>query len=82
MSTPPVGVEESSIRVPTGLKKPRFRSVPAWVVSQSFEVQATKLDALGETAAAVDELLLPGVDVRVGQISYISTKLKTAKYAT
>ena len=80
-SEPPLNVEETSVQVPTGLKKPRFRSVPAWNVSQTFDVQTRKLDALDATAGAVDALLIEGVDVSVGQISYVSTELKQAKYA-
>jgi hypothetical protein len=78
---PPLDVQETSIQVPTGLKKPRFRSVPAWLVSQSFQVHTTKIDTLVRTAGSVDQLLLKGVDVSVGQIQYLSTNLKTAKFA-
>jgi uncharacterized protein len=81
VSEPPVDVERSSDQVPTGLKKPKFRSIPAWNVTQEFDVQTTKIDTLVHTAAAVDQLLLQGVDVSVGQIQYLSTHLKTAKFA-
>jgi len=78
---PPVDVEETADQVPTGLAKPKFRSVPAWVVTQSFFLQTTKIDTLEHTAATVDRLLLQGVDVSVGQIQYLSTELKKAKFA-
>ena len=78
---PPLDVEETSIQVPTGLAKPRFRSVPAWAVTQSFDLQTTKIDTLIKAAASVDRLLLQGVEVSVGPIEYLSTKLKTAKFA-
>ena len=78
---PPLDVQQVSDQIPTGLKKPRFRSVPAWLVTQEFDVQTSKLDTLVRTAASVNELLLQGVDVSVGQIAYLSTNLKAAKYA-
>lgn len=81
VSKPPVDVQATSVQVPTGLKKPRFRSVPAWQVTQSFDVQTTKIDTLVHAAASVDRLLLQGVDVSVSSIEYLSTKLKTAKFA-
>jgi len=81
VSKPPVDVQPTSIQVPTGLKKPRFRSIPAFQVTQSFEIQTTKIDTLVQAAASVDELLIQGVDVSVGSIQYLSTKLKTAKFA-
>ena len=80
-SEPPVDVEPSTIQVPTGLAKPRFRSVDAWDVTQSFDVQTTKIDTLVKTAASVDQLLLQGVDVSVSSIAYLSTQLKNAKFA-
>ena len=78
---PPLGIEETSVRVPTGKKKPAFKYVPAWRVTQSFEVATRKIDALEKTAGGVDELLLAGVDVSVSGIQYLSTELKSAKYA-
>jgi uncharacterized protein len=81
VSKPPVDVEETTIQVPTGLKKPRFRAIPAWRVTQSFEIETTKIDTVVKTAASVDQLLLKGIDVSVGPIQYLSTKLKTAKFA-
>jgi hypothetical protein len=81
VSKPPVDVEQSSDRVPTGLKKPAFRTVPAWDVIQSFDVQTTKVDTLIRAAAGVDKLLLRGVDVSVSSIAYLSTNLKAAKFA-
>jgi hypothetical protein len=81
VSKPPLEVQETTIQVPTGLKKPRFRSVQAWFVAQSFNVQTDKIDALVQAAAGVDRLLLQGVDVSVGSIRYLSTKLRNAKFA-
>ena len=69
VTEPPVDVERVTDQVPTGLKKPRFRSVPAFEVSQAFNVQTKKLDTLQRTAAQVDQLLIRGVDVSVGQSS-------------
>jgi hypothetical protein len=81
VTKPPVDVQATSVQVPTGLAKPRFRSVPAFQVTQSFDVQTTKIDTLVEAAASVDQLLLRGVDVSVSSIQYLSTKLKAAKFA-
>jgi uncharacterized protein len=81
VSKPPLDVQETTIQVPTGLAKPRFRAVQAWFVEQSFEVQTEKIDALVRAAAGVDRLLLQGVDLSVGQIRYLSTKLRKAKFA-
>jgi hypothetical protein len=50
-------------------------------VTQEFDVQTTKLDSLVHAAACVNQPLLPGVDVTVGQIAYLSTNLKAAKFA-
>ena len=81
VSKPPLDVQETTIQVPTGLAKPRFRAVRAWFVEQSFDVQTEKIDALVRAAAGVDRLLLQGVDLTVGQIRYLSTKLRKAKFA-
>ncbi len=81
VTRPPVDVEATSVQIPTGLKKPRYRSVPAWQVTQSFDVQTTKIDTLVHAAASVDQLLIQGVDVSVSPLEYLSTKLKTAKFA-
>ena len=81
VSKPPLDVQETTIQVRTGLAKPRFRSVPAWFVSQSFNVQTAKIDSLVRAAAGVDRLLLQGIDVSVGSIRYLSTKLRKAKFA-
>jgi len=80
-SKPPLDVQRVSDQVPTGLTKPRFRSVPAWEITQEFDVQTTKLDTLHKTAASVNRLLLQGIDVSVGQIAYLSTNLKAAKFS-
>jgi hypothetical protein len=81
VSKPPLDVQQTSIEVPTGLKKPRFRAVPAWDVTQSYSLETTKIDALVKTAASVDVLLLQGVDISVGGIQYLSTHLRSAKFA-
>ena len=78
---PPLSIEETSVSVPTGLKKPAFRRVPAWRVYQSYRVSTGEIDRLESTAAAVDSLLLQGVDVSVDRIQYLSTQLTTAKFA-
>jgi hypothetical protein len=77
---PPLSVEPTSVQVPTGLAKPRFRAVPAYRVSQSFDVHTTNIDAVEKTAASADKLLLQGVDAFVAPIQYLSTELKAAKY--
>ncbi len=81
VSTPPLDVQQTTIQVPTGLAKPRFRSVDAWIVSQSYGVQTSKIDTLIKTAGSVDSLLLRGVDVSVGPVQYLSTHLRTAKFS-
>jgi hypothetical protein len=81
VTEPPVEVERTSDEVPTGLKKPRFRSVPAYDVTQQFNIQTKKLDTLVRAASQVDQLLIGGVDVSVGQIQYLSTNLRNAKFA-
>jgi hypothetical protein len=81
VAEPPLRVEETSVQIPTGLTKPRFRSVPAWRVSQTFRIQTTKIDTLVQAAASVDRLLLAGVDLAVGRIAYLSTNLRAAKFA-
>lgn len=80
VSKPPVDVEPTTVQIPTGLQKPRFRAVPAFQVTQVFDVQTTRIDTLVHTAAGVDQLLLKGVDVQVSELEYLSTKLKTAKF--
>ena len=81
VTMPPIQVEKVSVKVPTGLKKPAFRSVPAWHVSQAFSVQTTAIDTLVGTASHVGDLLAAGTDVSVSSISYLSTKLAAAKFA-
>jgi uncharacterized protein len=81
VAEPPLTVEPTTVEIPTGLAKPRFRSVPAYYVSQTFAVQTRNIDAVERTSASVSQLLLQGVDVSVGRIRYLSTELKTAKYA-
>ena len=76
----PIAIERTEIREPTGVAKPAFRSVPAWVVYQDFEVSTRNIDALEQTAAALGGLLLRGIDVSAGEIQYLSTELKVAKY--
>jgi hypothetical protein len=81
INEPPLGVEPTTVQIPTGLAKPRFRDVPAYFVSQGFGVHTKNIDAVEKTSSSVDQLLIQGVDVSVGQIRYLSTELKTAKYA-
>jgi hypothetical protein len=81
VSKPPIQVQRVSVRVPTGLKKPAFRAVPAWHVSQAFVVQTKGIDTLAATASQVGDLLAAGTDVSVSSISYLSTKLTAAKFA-
>jgi hypothetical protein len=78
---PPLNVEQTSVSVPTGLKKPAFRSVPAWLVEQAFEITTSDIDRLETAAAGVNRLLLQGIDVSVDPIQYLSTKLTDAKFA-
>ena len=66
VSKPPLDVQETTIQVPTGLAKPRFRSVRAWFVAQSFGVQTKKIDALLRASAGVDQLLGAVRSVRLG----------------
>jgi hypothetical protein len=76
---PPLSVDETTIRVPTGKRKPAFRAVPAWRVSQSFDVTTKHIDRLEKAAGSVDDLLLQGIDVSVERIQYLSTGLKSAR---
>jgi hypothetical protein len=78
---PAINVERTFRRVPTGLKKPAFREIPTWTISQRFEITTRKIDALEQTASGVDELLFQGIPVAVGDVQYLSTHLKAAKYA-
>jgi len=81
ISKPPIQVAQVSVSVPTGLKKPAFRQVPAWHVSQTFSIQTTKIDTLIHVASQVGNLLATGTDVSVSSIPYFSTKLTRAKFA-
>ena len=81
VAEPPLTVEPTTVQIPTGLCGLRFRSVPAFFVSQSFEIHTKNIDAVEKTSGSVSQLLLQGVDVQVGRIRYLSTELKTAKYA-
>ena len=76
---PPLSVDETTVRVPTGKRKPAFRSVPAWHVSQSFDVTTRHIDRLERAAGSVDDLLLEGIDVSVERVQYLSTGLKSAR---
>jgi uncharacterized protein len=78
---PPLSVEQTFRRVPTGLKKPAFREVPTWTISQRFDITTRNIAALDQTASGVEELLFQGIPVAVGEVQYLSTHLKTAKYA-
>jgi uncharacterized protein len=81
VSKPPIEVAQVFLNVPTGLKKPAFRKVPAWRVSQEFAVETKQIDTLVATASRVGDLLAAGTDVSVSPIEYLSTKLTTAKFA-
>jgi uncharacterized protein len=81
ISKPPIQVAQVSVNVPTGLKKPAFRRVPAWHVSQAYSIETTQIDTLVQTASKVGNLLAAGVDVSVSQIQYLSTQLTKAKFA-
>lgn len=81
ITKPPIDVEQVSVNVPTGLKKPAFRRVPAWHVSQTYHVETTAIDTLVATASRVGNLLAAGTDVSVSSIAFLSTKLTNAKFA-
>ena len=78
---PPLSVERTTERVPTGRRRPAFRDIPAWLVRQSFTISTQELDELDETAGGVDELLLGGIDVGVSEIQYLSRQLTEARFA-
>jgi uncharacterized protein len=80
ISKPTIRVAVVSIRIPTGLKKPAFRTVPAWRVSQGFSIQTRQIGKLERIAAGVGDLLASGTDVSVSRVQYLSTRLKTAKF--
>jgi hypothetical protein len=77
---PPLSVEQTVDRVPTGRRRPAFREIPAWRVAQSFTVSTTEIDELEATAGAVDELLLQGIAVSVEGIQYLSRQLTEARF--
>lgn len=81
ITSPPIQVGQVSVRVPTGLRKPAFKRVQLWRVSQTFEIETTEIDTLVRVASNVGDLLAGGTDVSVSQISYLSTKLVEAKFA-
>jgi uncharacterized protein len=81
ISKPPIQVAQVSVSVPTGLKKPAFRQVPAWRVSQGFAIETTQIDTLERAASQVGNLLAAGTDVSVSSIEYLSTDLRAAKFA-
>ena len=81
VTKPPIQVAQVFVNVPTGLKKPAFRRVPAWHVSQTFSIETTQIDTLVRTASQVGNLLAGGTDVSVSTIEYLSTKLTNAKFA-
>jgi uncharacterized protein len=80
-SRPPIRVAKVFVSVRTGLKKPAFRQVPAWRVSQGFSIETTRIDTLERVAAQAGNLLASGTDVSVSRIDYLSTQLTTAKFA-
>ena len=63
------------------MKKPAFRQVPAWRVSQGFAIETTQIDTLERVASHAGNLLASGTDVSVSRIDYLSTQLTTAKFA-
>jgi hypothetical protein len=81
ISKPPIRVEQVFFSVPTGLKKPAFRRVPAWHVTQGYAIETARIDTLVQTASRVGDLLAAGTDVAVSPIQYLSTKLTSAKFA-
>ena len=81
VTKPPIQVAQVFVNVPTGLKKPAFRRVPAWHVSHTFSIETTQIDTLVRTASQVGNLLAGGTDVSVSTIEYLSTKLTNAKFA-
>jgi hypothetical protein len=78
---PPIQIEQITVSVPTGLAKPRFRQVPAWLLTQRFEIQTERIDKLEQIASTVDELLLQGADVSSSNVRYLSTRLTEARFA-
>jgi hypothetical protein len=78
---PPIQIEQITISVPTGLAKPRFRPVPAWLLTQRFEIQTGEIDKLEQLASTVDELLLQGAEVASSNVRYLSTRLTEARFA-
>ena len=78
---PPIQIEQITVTVPTGLAKPRFRQVPAWRLTQRFEVETGRIDELEQLASTVDELLLQGADVSSSNVRYLSTRLTEARFA-
>ncbi len=81
ITEPPINVSHVLVSVRTGLKKPAFRQVPAWYVSQGFSIQTTQIDLLQLIASKVGDLLAAGTDVSVSRIQYLSTQLTAAKFA-
>ncbi len=81
ITSPPIQVGLVSVRVPTGRRKPAFRRVQLWRVSQNFQIETTDIDTLDRVASQVGDLLAGGTDVSVSPISYLSTKLVAAKFA-
>ena len=81
VSRPTIHVEQIFVSVRTGLKKPAFRQVPVWRVSQGFAIETTQIDTLGRIASRVGNLLASGTDVSVSRIDYLSTQLTSAKFA-
>jgi len=80
VSKPPIEVTQVFVSVRTGLKKPAFRQVPEWHVSQAFSIQTARIDTLEQIASRVGNLLAAGTDVSVSRIEYLSTQLTTAKF--
>ena len=81
LTRPPIRVSEVIVEIPTGLRKPKFRRVPQWRVSQSFAIETGRIDTLEQTASHAGDLLAAGTDVSVSRIEYLSTQLTAAKFA-
>jgi uncharacterized protein len=77
---PPIQIEQITISVPTGLTRPRFRQVPAWRLTQRFQVQTGQIGKVEQLASTVDELLLQGAEVATGNVQYLSTRLTEARF--
>ena len=81
VSKPPIEVDQVSVSVRTGLKKPAFRQVPAWRVSQDYAIETNEIDTLELAASKVGNLLGRRHRRVRDPIEYLSTRLTAAKFA-